>query len=62
MKANLETWHQDPFDPDCWFGENGLLINTAALDERSVFFEVVRVLSQPTLSAEPVNEGTTAVL
>jgi hypothetical protein len=61
MKANLETWQQDPFDPGFWIGENGLIINTAALDERSKFSEIVRVLAQIEVIAEPVSEGMTAV-
>jgi hypothetical protein len=61
MKANLETWQQDPFDPDFWIGKNGLIINTAALDERSKFSEIVRVLAQIEVIAEPVSEGMTAV-
>jgi hypothetical protein len=60
MKANLETWQQDPFDPDFWIGADGLIINTAAPDERSDFSEIVRVLAQVEVVTKPVNAKLTA--
>ncbi len=38
-----ETWTQDSIDLELWHGENGLIINTAALDERETYYEVERV-------------------
>jgi hypothetical protein len=60
MKANLETWQQDSFDPDLWIGANSLIINTAALDERSEFSEIVRVLAQIEVVTKPVNANLNA--
>ena len=39
----LETWHQDPADADLWHGAAGVILNSAALQERESYFEVVRV-------------------
>ena len=38
-----EVWYQDALEPDLWHKDNGLIVNTAALDEREEFFEVTRV-------------------
>ncbi len=43
MTSKQEIWHQDLFDNDLWINEYGLLVNTAALEERTTYFEVVRV-------------------
>lgn len=40
---NSEVWYQDTQDRDLWSNENGLLVNTAALNEREVYFDVTRV-------------------
>ncbi|MGL4611664.1 MAG: hypothetical protein ACRCYY_18630 [Trueperaceae bacterium] len=42
-----EMWYQDIEDSDLWFGEHGVILNTAALDEREVYFEIIRVPQQP---------------
>ncbi len=42
LKA-VEVWRQDEGNPDLWHHPNGLMINTAALKEREVFFTIVRV-------------------
>ena len=47
MTSKQEIWHQDPFEKDLWINEDGLLVNTAALEERTTYFEVVRVPVQP---------------
>lgn len=49
MALRQEVWHQDPLDEDLWLGENGLLVNTTALEKRTYYFEVIRVLDQPML-------------
>lgn len=48
MTLKQEIWHQNPFEKDLWAGENGLIINTAALRERASNFEIVEVPVQPT--------------
>ena len=39
----LECWQQDPDAPDLWHGDEGVIVNTAALEERAFYFEIVRV-------------------
>ena len=36
-----EIWTQDSADSDLWHGDNGLLLNTAALELRKTFYNVV---------------------
>jgi hypothetical protein len=43
MKRKQELWQQDPSEPDLWLGENGVLVNTAALEERAYYAEIVKV-------------------
>jgi hypothetical protein len=43
MKAFTEQWWQDSQDTDLWHGEHGVIINTAALDERKAFYTVIRL-------------------
>lgn len=43
-----EVWYQDTLEQDLWHNDKGLLVNTAALQEREAFFEVTRVAFQPT--------------
>lgn len=50
MTLKTETWQQDPQEPDLWFGEGGLIVNSAALEERTYYYEVHRVPAQPTVS------------
>ena len=38
-----ETWYQLASNPDLWEGASGLIINTAALQEREAYFEVTRI-------------------
>lgn len=38
-----EVWYQDSDSPDLWHGDNGVIVNTAALDERDFYFNVLRV-------------------
>lgn len=35
MTSRQEIWNQDPFEKDLWMNEDGLLVNTAALEERT---------------------------
>ena len=38
-----EAWYQLASNPDLWEGAGGLIVNTAALEEREAYFEVTRV-------------------
>lgn len=51
-----EVWYQDTDSPDLWHGDNGVIVNTAALDERGFYFNVLRVT--PLSSLEPVDVTT----
>ena len=42
LKPN-ESWRQHPAEPDLWIGDNGLLVNTAALAEREHYYHVTRI-------------------
>lgn len=46
LKAT-EVWYQDVEDRDLWFGEHGVMVNTAALAEREFYYEVIRVAHHP---------------
>jgi len=56
MTSRQEIWNQDPFEKDLWMNEDGLLVNTAALEERTYYVEVVRVPVQPVPDRKPVDE------
>ncbi len=45
-----EVWYQDVEDSDLWFGEHGVMVNSAALDEREFYYDVTRVSHQPTFA------------
>jgi hypothetical protein len=47
-----EIWTQDIENPDLWHGNYGVMLNTAALNEREAFFEVTRVPAMPQMSQE----------
>ena len=47
MTLRQEVWHQDPFEKDLWINENGLLVNTAALEERASYFEAAELIRVP---------------
>lgn len=38
-----EVWYQDTQNHDLWSNEQGLLVNTAALNEREAYFDITRV-------------------
>jgi hypothetical protein len=42
-----ELWYQDPQDSNLWHGKHGVIINTAALNEREFYYSVVRISHQP---------------
>ena len=50
MKTLTEIWTQDIQDPDLWHGNYGVMVNTAALDEREVYFDITRVPSMPQMA------------
>ncbi len=39
--STTELWRRDAKDLDLWHGENGLILNTAALEERKAYYNVV---------------------
>lgn len=57
MTLKQEVWYQDPADEDRWAGEDGVLINTAALEERSYYFEIIRLPAQPEPTLGPERIG-----
>lgn len=60
MTLKQEVWYQDPADKELWVGEGGMLINTAALEERSYYFEIVRLPAQPEPILDPEHIGSHA--
>ena len=44
--GKIEIWYQDSLDNDLWHGEHGVLVNTAALNEREAYFQVSRIPAQ----------------
>jgi hypothetical protein len=51
LKAT-EVWYQDVEDNDLWFGEHGVMVNTAALNEREFYYDVIRVPHHPTFATQ----------
>lgn len=49
-KRPIEVWFQTNFDHDLWEADNGLIVNTSALNEREAYFDVSRVPSAVSLS------------
>lgn len=41
LLKTTEIWQRDNVDANLWHGEQGLIINTAALEERKFFFDVI---------------------
>lgn len=42
-----EVWYQDKENPDLWHGKHGVIVNTAALNEREFYFDIIRITVQP---------------
>ena len=40
-KLASETWTRDSEDADLWHGPHGVIVNTAALEERKVFYHII---------------------
>ncbi len=38
----VEIWTRDPEDKDLWHGAHGVIVNTAALEEREHYFSIQR--------------------
>lgn len=47
-----EVWYQDSENSDLWHGDHGVIVNTAALEERSFYYNVLRVTTH---KAEPAD-------
>ena len=43
LERDQEVWRQDSLDADLWHGSKGVIVNSAALEEREVYFEVIRL-------------------
>lgn len=39
----VEVWHQLPEDPDLWHGPHGVIVNSAALEQRKLSFALIRI-------------------
>jgi hypothetical protein len=42
-----EVWYQDREDSELWHGKHGVIINTAALNEREFYYDIIRITVQP---------------
>jgi hypothetical protein len=42
-----EVWSQDLENSDLWHGKHGVIVNTAALNEREFYFDIIRLTAQP---------------
>jgi hypothetical protein len=42
-----EVWYQDLENADLWHGKHGVIVNTAALNEREFFYDIIRITVQP---------------
>ncbi len=51
LKAS-EVWYQDPEESDYWHGEHGVIVNTAALNEREFYYDIIRITAQAAPSKE----------
>lgn len=51
LKAT-EVWYQDVEDSNLWYGEHGVMVNTAALEEREFYYEVIRVAHHPSFETQ----------
>lgn len=52
----IEIWRQDPENPDLWHGAHGVIINTAALEERKAYFDIVKLQHCPAEAGEPLRQ------
>lgn len=52
-EKQIEIWRQDNNSQDLWHGNNNIMINTSALNEREAYFEVIRI---PSASFIPLEE------
>jgi hypothetical protein len=47
-----EVWYQDPENSDMWHGKHGVIVNTAALNEREFYYDIIRITTQPSYTKE----------
>ena len=47
-----EVWYQDTVNSDMWHGKHGVIINTAALNEREFYYDIIRITQQASYSKE----------
>ena len=41
QKLASETWTRDSEDTDLWHGPHGVIVNTAALEERKAYYHII---------------------
>jgi hypothetical protein len=47
-----EVWYQDTENVDMWHGKHGVIVNTAALNEREFYYDIIRITTQPSYVKE----------
>jgi hypothetical protein len=47
-----EVWYQDCDNPELWHGKHGVIVNTAALNEREFYYDIIRITVQPSYVKE----------
>jgi hypothetical protein len=57
LTLETEVWYQDREDGDYWHGKRGIIVNTAALNEREVYYEIIRVHTCTNNKAEHVGSA-----
>lgn len=57
MKLKREVWQQLGDGSGLWLGETGVLINTAALEERTYYADIVKVVFVPPTAPTPAAEA-----
>lgn len=58
LERPTEIWFQTNFDGDLWEAETGLIINTAALEEREAFLTVSRIPSAVSFGADQESQAS----
>lgn len=54
----IEIWRQDTQNQDLWHGENGVMLNTAALKERQPYFDIVKIPTAEFIPDQALLSGT----
>jgi len=54
LNKTIEIWRQDNDSQDLWHNNNGLIVNTAALNEREAYLEIMRIPNATVIQTKPV--------